>query len=171
MNKPLMIFLLLSLAGCGCESECEIEPISKNIFDINKIDSKDLIITSQNNTDTLKFIEKWDSYTETSFKGLMNYRECGHNKSYKYGFRNETIQVALNKNDQQVIELELIGWFNPVIDRRVVTENDILKNKEFIFEREENSDTVKSKIKTIVIKGYTMKSIETIDNKVWICKL
>jgi hypothetical protein len=159
----LLIFIFLS----SCEKKCELKPIPKNIFDIEKIKSESITLESGRNLDILNFKDKYDSYTENSYNGLLKYEECGHHKSYTYNFRNETIQVCLDKNDKEIFELSLIGWFNKFNDIRFIKENELLLNKEYIFEREKDCDSTKSQIKRIVLSGYFIKSIITIDNKEW----
>ena len=151
----------------SCERKCNLKPIPKNIFDVEKIKPESVILESGKNIDSLTFNDKYDSYIENSFKGPMKYEECGHHKSYTYNFRNETIQVCLDKNDKEIFELSLIGWFNKFNDIRTIKENELLLNKQYIFERETDCDSSKSQIKRVVLNGYVIKYIITIDNKKW----
>lgn len=166
--KQIKIWCLILIFLNSCERKCKINPIPANVFDVSKIKPKSVLLKCNNEIDSLTFNDKWDSYTETSFKGPMNIRRCGHSKSYKYNFRNETLQVILDKNENSIFELQVIGWCTIFNDIRIIKENELLLNKEYIFERETDCDSSKSDIKTIIIKGYLIKSIVTIDNKIWI---
>mgnify|MGYP006209542601 CR=1 FL=1 len=165
--RIIIINFLILLLLLSCERKCNLKPIPKNIFDVEKIKPESVILESGKNIDSLTFNDKYDSYIENSFKGPMKYEECGHHKSYTYNFRNETIQVCLDKNDKEIFELSLIGWFNKFNDIRTIKENELLLNKQYIFERETDCDSSKSQIKRVVLNGYVIKYIITIDNKKW----
>ena len=165
--RVLTIYLIILIFCNSCEKKCELKAIPKNIFDVELIKRENLILKCGKNIDSLTFNDKYDSYVENSFKGPMKYEECGHHKSYSYNFRNETIQICLDKNDKEVFELSLIGWFNKFNDVRIIKENELLLEKEYFFEREAECDSTKSQIKRIILKGYLIKSIVTNDNKNW----
>jgi len=154
----------------SCSRKCELKPIPNNVFDLEKVNKKTVLLKCGKELDSLTFNDEYDIYTKESYKGPMKYEECGHSKAYKYNFRNETIEIYLDKNDKEILELGLIGWFNKFNDIRIVKENDLLENKEFTFVRNDNCDTTKTQIKTITLKGYRIKSIITIDNKIWVPK-
>lgn len=167
--KHLIPFLAttLLLSGCVSREKCTLPPISDNVFDINKIPEKNLTLTSGNNIDSLVFINKFDSYEAESIKTLMNYRECEHSKGYNYNHRGETIEIVLRKNEDEKLTLDVYGFVNLTNFGIEVTESDILKNKEFIFEAD---TTFNSTIKEVVIKGFQIETITTRDNKKWTIK-
>lgn len=165
--RIIFIYFLALISLNSCEKKCNLKPIPKNVFDLEKIKEETVNLKSGNNIDILIFNDKYDSYTEKSFNGPMNKVDCGHSKSYIYKFRNETIQISLDKNDEGILELDLTGWFNKTFDSRIINENELLANKEYFFEREADCDSTKSQIQRIILKGYLIKSITTTDNKVW----
>lgn len=167
--KSNITFLAILMVFISCGKKCELKPIPSTIFDLGKI-QKSVVLKCGKETDSLTFNDKYDIYTNESYKGIMKYEECGHSKAYVYNFRNETINVSLTKTDQEILELDLTGWFNKFNDVRIVEEKDLLENKEFIFIREKDCDSAKSQIKKITLKGYRIQSIVTIDDKIWIPK-
>ncbi len=169
MRTIISCFLILIFFN-SCEIKCELKPIPENIFDVTAITKEPVLLESGKAIDSLTFNDKYDSYTQNSFKGPMKYEECGHSKGYTYNFRNETIHVSLDKNDKGIFELSLTGWFNKSFDIRIIKEKELLQNKEYVFDREANCDPAHSQIKRVILKGYLIKSIITTDNKIWTSK-
>ena len=170
--KPVFLFLLILFNSCSDTKKCDLKPIASNVFDLGKITKETVILKCGKEIDSLILNDKYDIYTEESFKGLMNYRECGHSKSYTYNFRNEPIQVCIDKSENN-LELSLYAWFNNLsnANSKNVTESKIMDNREYYtFYRDTNCDSLKSQIKEVVLKGYLIKSITTLDNKKWVLK-
>jgi hypothetical protein len=166
MNVKSIIFLFpLLLISCG--KECNLKPIPDNILDLKKIKEKN-IINCGNEIDTLVFIDEYDIYEKESYKGLMKYVECGHGKSYTCDFKNEPISVSLDKTEKKGLELSARGWFNNLANEQIVivTENELLKNTKYRFKRNTN-DSAKSQIKEVILNGWKIESIITVDNKKW----
>ena len=118
IKKILLSSLVISLISCS--KECTLVPISENIFDLKKVNERN-ILNCVNEVDSIIFVDQYDFYTEKSFKGPMKYEECGHSKSYSIEFRNEPIQICLNKNEKKGLELSQYGWFN-----NLANNNDII---------------------------------------------
>jgi hypothetical protein len=167
MNIKAVFFLLLICLN-SCSKECTLKRIPENIFELKKIKEQN-VLSCGNESNKLIFTDEYDIYTKESYKGIMKLEECGHSKSYTCEFRKEPIQVCLDKNNENNLELSIYGWFNNLSDTEsiILTENELSRNKEYVFQRNTNCDSVKSKIKEVVIKGYMIKSITTLDNKKW----
>ena len=104
--KYLFIISLLFIIS-SCEKECKLERISENLFDLNKIDGNKFRANKTAETDSLILLDKMDIYEKSSYSGLMNYRECGHFKSYIVKFKENHIQISLRKNSESEYELSL----------------------------------------------------------------
>ncbi len=165
--RIILIYCLILISLYSCEKKCELVPISNNVFNVEKIKNQTVILKYHNSIDSLTFNDKYDSYTEKSYSGPLKHVVCKHSKAYKYNFRNETIEICLDKNENGSLNLSLNGWFNKLFDDRNTTEKDLLSNKEYVFDREADCDSAKSQIKRIILNGHLIKSIITIDDKNW----
>lgn len=166
-----LLFLLFLFFFNSCSKECKLTPIPENVFELNKIKERN-ILNYGDEIDSIIFVDEYDIYTDKSYKGLMKYEECGHSKSYSVEFRNEPIQICLNKTEKKGLELCLYGWFNNSSNDKyiILSEKKLSENREYTFYRNTNSDSLKCQIKELTLKGYKIESITTLDNKKWVLK-
>ncbi|WCO03558.1 hypothetical protein [Psychroserpens ponticola] len=157
----LLLFLILT----SCEKECKLKPIDESVFDLNKINNKYYLTSDKSEIDSITLIEKIDFYEKTSFKGPMNYRECQHVKSYIVDFQDKEIQIHLTKRENGDYELNLFSQCISSIDGFKVNPSELTNNK-FVFERT-SCGLGKSNIEQIILNGYKIESIKTVDKKTW----
>lgn len=170
-NRNLFIIGVFFLPFLSCEKDCKLQPIPSDVFDLNKI--KDVMVfTSKNEIDSAQIVEKYNYYEKTSFKGPTNIRECEHYKSYEIKFKDDQISVSIRKNVSDSLELDVLAFGDcpNFKNARIISENELLSNKEYTFERDIDCEPTNSKIKQIVLKGFLITSITTSDNKIWITK-
>ena len=170
-NRNLFILSFFSLTFFSCERDCKLQPIPNDVFDTNKI--KDVMIfTNKNEIDSAKIVEKYNYYEKTSFKGPMNVRECEHYKSYELKFKDDQISVSIRKNVSDSLELHVLAFGDcpNFKNDRIISENELLLNREYTFEKGLDCESTNSNIKQVVLKGFLIKSITTSDNKIWIAK-
>ncbi|MBP6424476.1 MAG: hypothetical protein KA278_02010 [Flavobacterium sp.] len=148
-----------------------MKPIPENIFDLSKV-PEIMIFKNQKEIDSSKIVEKYNYYEKTSYKGPMNVRECEHYKSYELKFKDDQILVSIRKNDSDSLELEVLAFGNcPNFEiKRKITENELLLKKEYVFEKDLDCEQTNSNIKKLVLEGFLIKSITTLDNRIWTLK-
>ncbi len=171
MNIIISLLLSLTLLFFSCEKECKLKPIPENIFDLSKV-PEIMIFKNQKEIDSSKIVEKYNYYEKTSYKGPMNVRECEHYKSYELKFKDDQILVSIRKNDSDSLELEVLAFGNcPNFEiKRKITENELLLKKEYVFEKDLDCEQTNSNIKKLVLEGFLIKSITTLDNRIWTLK-
>lgn len=167
-NRILLILCFFSLFFFSCEKDCNLEPIPDDIFDLNKINEV-MLFKCQNEIDSTEIIDKYNYYEKTSFKGPMNYRECQHYKSYELQFKEDQILVSIRKNVSDSLELEIYAFGNcPNLNiNRKIPEDELRLNKEYIFEKKLDCEQTNSNIKKVILNGFLIKSITTLDGKTW----
>lgn len=171
MKIKISLLIFLTLLFFSCEKKCKLKPIPENIFDLNKI-PEIIIFKNQKEIDSAKIVERYNYYEKTSFKGPMNVRECEHYKSYELKFKNDQILVSIRKNDSDSLELDVLAFGNcPNFKiERTITENELLLKKEYVFEKDLDCEQTNCNIKKVVLEGFLIKSITTIDNRIWTLK-
>lgn len=167
IKTAMMLICFLLLTGCWSnEEKCTLKPIPSSVFDVNEI--KNVSVKNGSQTDSIKIYDKVDSYEETSFKGPMNYRQCGHYKGYTARFRDYDIVVSLRKNSDSSLELDVnaLGSCGKFIIYKV-TEDKLKSPYKHIFEAEPDCEAPNSILKKVVLEGQLIKSITTADGKIW----
>lgn len=165
MNKLIFLFFLSTLSSCV--SECKLVPIDEKIFDINQIEKKYILANNLNETDSLIYINHTDKYQKKYRQSFINFVECEHFKSYELKFRDEIIEISLRKNKNGELTLNLLFACGKILDERKVGFKEMIDGKEYKFNRRKDCEINNSEIKTIILNGIKVKSIETTDNKIW----
>ena len=169
MSKRILFILSFCLLFFfSCEKDCKLEPIPDDIFDLNKINEV-MLFKYQNEIDSAEIINKYNYYEKTSFKGPMNIRDCEHYKSYELKFKEDQILVSIRKNVADSLELEVYAFGNcqNLKINSKIHENELRLNKEYLFEKKSDCEQTNSNIKKLVLNGFLIKSITTLDGKTW----
>jgi hypothetical protein len=82
-------------------------------------------------------------------------------------FQNELIDISLRKNHHNTYELVVDFMCGAFFNQIEINPKDLTLNKEYSFKRQKDCDLENSKIESIVLNGFQIKAIKTIDNKVW----
>ncbi len=101
--KYYILPLLICLISCGRKGPCDVERISKIVFDSTNVKVNFIMENQKHEIDTLKIMSYYDEFEMFRDIGLMIHQECGHFILYSYNFKGEIIHLHLEKNEDEMI--------------------------------------------------------------------
>ena len=110
-NILFTVFIFSLLCSCS-KKKCNIIPISGLAIDTTKIANKAIPYKSIDGmTANLTVKGYYNSYRENSIKTLMNHRECSHSIGLEYEFKNETLNIRIDKTNDDEFHLSLFNHY------------------------------------------------------------
>jgi hypothetical protein len=101
--KYLILAFAFTFLSCGSRGECDVEQISKNVFDSIYVKGDFIMENQKHETDTLKIKDYFEIFATYENIGPMVHDECGHFINYSYEFKEEIINVDIEKNETKLI--------------------------------------------------------------------
>ena len=101
--KYLNLVFILCVISCGRRGECDVEQISKNVFDSLNVKGDFIMENQKHETDTLKIKDYFEIFETYENIGPMVHDECGHFIDYSYEFKKEIINIGIEKNETKLI--------------------------------------------------------------------
>lgn len=101
--KYYILVLFIFLISCGRKGPCNVERISKTVFDSINVKGDFILENQKHQIDTLKIKSYNDEFETFRNIGLMVHQECGHFIYCTYDFKGETINLSLKKNEDEMI--------------------------------------------------------------------
>ena len=159
--KYIFLLLTVCLISCDRKGKCNVEKISQSVFDSIYVKGDFVMANQKHEIDTLKIINYYDEF-ETSYNlGIMVHQECGHFIDYSYKFKEETINLGIEKNEKELIfKAESLHMVN----EQRCDKNSNFENKPLIVDGKYCKSNI---FKTIVIKNFKIELILTKNGDKW----
>ncbi len=163
--KYFILPLIICLISCGRKGECDVEQISKDVFDSNKIKGDFIMENQKHEIDTLKIKDYYEEFETFEKIGLLiEHQECGHFIDYSYEFKGEIINLDLEKNEKKLIfRAESFHMSNEYECEK----NSDFKNEPLIVDGKYCEQTIFDKI---AFKNFKIEYILTKNGEKWLPK-